>query len=301
MMKKILIIGGNGYIGSRLYEYLLNLDYNVDNLDLVWFGKLFGETIEKDYKLLTINEIEKYTHIVLLAAHSSVSMCVDNFYSCYLNNCSNFINLIEKINNNQTLIYSTTCAVYGFNNSLVNEKDQIQDALNFYDFTKISMEKIANLFPNKKLIGLRFGSVNGFSKNFRNENLINSLTISSIKSNPLIVSNGDAMRSVLGMVDACKAIETVIKNDFIKNKIYNITSINDTIINFALKIKEITKSDLILNDSFKTDYSFNCSNELFQNDYNFEFKDSTESIYEDIISNYNEIIFNTKRTKIIYE
>ena len=32
-MKKILIIGGSGYIGSKLYEYLLNLDYDVTNID----------------------------------------------------------------------------------------------------------------------------------------------------------------------------------------------------------------------------------------------------------------------------
>jgi nucleoside-diphosphate-sugar epimerase len=300
-MKKILIIGGNGYIGSRVYEYLIKLGYDVTNIDLCWFGKVYDETIELDYKNLTKNEINKYTHILLLAGHSSVSMCLDNLYSCFNNNVLNFINLISKINEDQVLIYSSTCAVYGNNPSLVTEKDAIKEALNFYDFTKINREIIAKLNPNKKLIGLRFGSVNGFSKNFRNENLINAITTSSLKNKSFTISNGDAMRSILGMTDACLAIEKIISSEFIENKIYNLTSTNDKIINFGLSVQKLSHSEFTINDTFKTDYSFNCSSKLFEQDYNFKFKDNIDSIYQDIIDNYSNIVFNNKREKIIYE
>ena len=89
-MRKILIIGGNGYIGSRVYEHLLNLNYDITNVDLCKFGKLYAETKEQDYKDLTKEEIHKYSHIILLAGHSSVSMCVDNLSSCFNNNVLNF-------------------------------------------------------------------------------------------------------------------------------------------------------------------------------------------------------------------
>ena len=93
----------------------------------------------------------------------------------------------------------------------------------------------------------------------------------------------------------------MIKVDIIKNKIYNLTSISDKIINFGYEVKRLTDSELIVNDSFKTDYSFNCSAELFEKDYNFKFRDTIESIYNDIITNYDSILFNTKREKITYE
>jgi UDP-glucose 4-epimerase len=300
-MKKILIIGGNGYIGSKLYEHLLNLDYDVTNIDLGWFGNIHQKTIIQDYKTLTKEELEKYTHIVLLAGHSSVSMCINNLTSCFKNNVYNFVELIDKINNDQTLIYSSTCAVYGNNPKFVTEEDPIKSALNFYDYTKIARENIADLYPNKKLVGLRFGSVSGFSKNFRSENLLNSLTLSSSKNRSITISNGEAYRSILGMNDACRAIETLIKQDNIKNKKYNLSSFSDKIINFGLAIKNLTNSELIVNDSFQTDYSFNCSSELFLNDYNFKFQDTVESIYNDIESNIGNIVTNHKRTKIIYE
>jgi nucleoside-diphosphate-sugar epimerase len=300
-MKKILLIGGNGYLGCRIYKYLLNKKYDVTNLDLGWFGIVYPETIQKDYRDLTKEELSKYTHIILLAGHSSVSMCGGELTSCFNNNVFNFTNLLDKIDDNQTLIYSSTLAVYGNNPKLVTEEDPIKKALNVYDYTKIARENIANFYPNKKLIGLRFGSVSGFSPNFRNENLLNALTLSSINQQPLTISNGDAYRSVLGLNDLCCAIDKIIEVDVIKNKIYNLTSVSDKIINFGYEVKRLTDSELIVNDSFKTDYSFNCSAELFEKDYNFKFGDTIESIYNDIIINYDSILFNTKREKITYE
>ncbi len=53
MVNKVLILGGNGYIGSRLNNHLLKLEYNVTNIDLGWFGISQPNTIEKDYRDLT--------------------------------------------------------------------------------------------------------------------------------------------------------------------------------------------------------------------------------------------------------
>jgi UDP-glucose 4-epimerase len=298
-IKKILLIGGNGYIGSRLYDYLLNLNYSVDNLDLCWYGKFYEETILMDYKNITREQLNTYSHIILLAGHSSVSMCKDNFVSAFNNNVFNFVNLIDILNDDQILIYSSTAAVYGNNSELVDESFEIKQALNFYDYTKLSRENISRLHPNKKLIGLRFGSVNGYSKNFRNENLINSLAVNS-KNKKITISNGESIRSVLGIKDACRAIEKIISEDNIKNKIYNLSSINKKIIDFGLQIKNLTDSELIINDSFKTDYSFNISSELFKKDYDFDFLDTVESLYHEIISNYDNILFDGKRLNIKY-
>jgi nucleoside-diphosphate-sugar epimerase len=300
-MKNILIIGGNGYVGSRLYDFLIDLNYNVTNIDICWFGKTHSETIVDDYKNIKKEFLEKFSHIVLLAAHSGQNMCVDNFLDTFNNNVNNYINLIQILNSEQTLIYASTCAVYGNNNFPVTEDFIIKDVLNIYDYTKISREKIAKLFSDKKLIGLRFGSIGGFSKNFRYENLMNSLTVSTLKNQNMTISNGECVRSVLGMIDACRAIEAIIKNDFKGNKIYNVTSFNDKIINIGLKLKEITNSDIILNDHYKTEYSWDCLNSLFESEFDFKFEDTIESIYNDIILNYNEIMFNNKRERISYE
>ena len=113
-MSKILLIGGNGYIGSKLQEVL-----EVDVVDTNWFNdKGNGE----DFKDFTSRHYSDYNTIILLAGHSSVKMSEGNLNSCFNNNVRNFIDLIEKLDK-QKLIYASSSSVYGsVGGKTVNEK-----------------------------------------------------------------------------------------------------------------------------------------------------------------------------------
>jgi UDP-glucose 4-epimerase len=299
-MKKILLIGGNGYIGSRVYEHLRSISLDVDNVDLCMFGKIYNETIVKDFNTMTVEELKEYTHIILLAGHSGVAISDYDRVGAFKNNVTNFLDLVNKLTKEQILIYASTCAVYGNNAQLVDETFEVAKPLTFYDFTKISRDRIAQLYADKKIIGLRFGSVAGFSKSFRKDNLINSITTSTMLENKIIISNGSSIRSVLSIQDICYALEKIIKTPFKKSQVYNLTSVNDTILNFGLQIKQWTGSELIINNSYKTLHSWNCSPKLFERDYGFEFNQNLRDIYDDIINNYSKIQINTNRNKIEY-
>jgi nucleoside-diphosphate-sugar epimerase len=294
MKNKILLLGGNGYIGCSVYDYFKNLNYDITNIDLCWFGRVYEETDVIDYDDLSEEYIQQYTHIILLAAHSTVSMCEKSSMQCFDNNVNKFIKLIKKISPEQNLLYASSAAIYGSNDNLVNEENKLSDPINFYDFTKFCNENIVKLYTSNNVVGLRFGSVGGFSKNFRNENLMNSITTSSLNTNKITISNPTKYRSILGMSDLCRSIHAIIKHG-IKNSVYNLTSVNDTIINFGKKIQTISGCELEIDNSFQTDYSFNCSNLKFRNDYGFDFEDTVETIYNDIVTRYGEIIFNKKR------
>jgi nucleoside-diphosphate-sugar epimerase len=45
-MKKILLAGGAGYIGTELCKRLLKLDYQVTVIDDLWFGNHLDPKIE---------------------------------------------------------------------------------------------------------------------------------------------------------------------------------------------------------------------------------------------------------------
>jgi nucleoside-diphosphate-sugar epimerase len=294
MNKKILLLGGNGYIGSRLYDHLLSLNYDITNIDICWYKQIYKETIVTDYDSLTKEYLQQFSHIILLAGHSIIAMC-KTLGPCFENNVSKYIRLIEKLNDSQILIYSSSAAVYGSNDNLVDESYPITDAINFYDYTKICNEQITNLYPNKKIVGLRFGSVGGFSKNIRNENLLNSLSINAFKNNKISVSNPNMMRSILEIKDLCRAMVYLIDGGDPKNKVYNWTSVNGKILDLGNSIQKITGCELEVNNLFHTNYSFNCSNKLFEQDYNFKFEGTIQSIYDDIINNYDNILVNIKR------
>jgi nucleoside-diphosphate-sugar epimerase len=299
MKTKILILGSDGYIGCRVYEHLILQGLDVIGVDTGWFGIVNDKTVLCDYNTLTKSFIEQFTHIICLSSHSSVSMCSNNNVSCLNNNVVNFINLLEKINDTQKLIYASSLAIYGNNPNLVTEKDDLPNPVDMYDYSLVSREFLIRLY-NKNTIGLRFGTVGGFSKNFRGENLINSLSYNSIINKKITISNPNAYRAVLGMTDLCKAIDNVVKSDICGNRIYNLSSVNNTIIGFGEEIQKLTNSELVVNNTFQTKYSFRSSSELFSNDFNFKFNDSIESIFNEIKNNIDQIKFKVERNKINY-
>jgi nucleoside-diphosphate-sugar epimerase len=96
-MKKVLIIGGNGYVGSRLisdykgmYEMAAidNTSLDKDNSSIYTYICDFNELDEDFYS--------NYDVIILLAGHSSVKMCEGNVEHAFNNNVRNFVNLINK-------------------------------------------------------------------------------------------------------------------------------------------------------------------------------------------------------------
>ena len=74
---KILIAGGAGYIGSVLAPKLLEHGYEVDVIDLLWFGNqlpISVNVIEKDIKDLKEEDLKKYKQVIFLAGLSNDPM-----------------------------------------------------------------------------------------------------------------------------------------------------------------------------------------------------------------------------------
>ena len=136
-MNNVLVIGGSGYIGNALVKQL-----QCDSVDLRWFGGP-DNVIVQDYATLTKEFLSTYSHIVLLAGHSSMAMCDANWQSAWQNNIVNFANLIGKLNSNQVLIYASSGSVYGNGGMNRTETMSLASALVEYDLTKQICEQIA--------------------------------------------------------------------------------------------------------------------------------------------------------------
>ena len=186
MMSNILLIGGNGYIGSRLQEVL-----NVDVIDTNWFGD--GDLHwSGDYKDLTSKYYESYDTIILLAGHSSVKMSEGNLNSCFNNNVRNFIDLIEKLDK-QKLIYASSSSVYGsVGGKTVNEKYYGFEPYNQYDISKHTADLYAQK-SNVEYYSLRFGTVNGCSPILRTDVMINAMVSSALRDGHIKLYIKDTM------------------------------------------------------------------------------------------------------------
>jgi len=300
-MKSILVIGGNGYIGSRLV-YDLQSMYHLDIVDTCWFGKNLVDSFQEDYKNLTKEYLSKFDTIILLAGHSSVKMCNGTINSSWNNNVLNFINLVEKLDKEQTLIYASSGSLYGVNDKIQTEDDVIKfKPINSYDLTKYSLDLNAHKFINQgyKIIGLRFGTVNGWSPHIREELMINSMTKNSIEHNQLLVNNIQINRPILGISDLTRAIVSIVDNP--KSGIYNLASFCDNVDNISQTISNITGSKIKYTADTANNYDFNFSVYKFEQTYNFKFQDSTTSLVNEIITNIDQTTFSNRNQFKIYE
>lgn len=301
MTKSVLVIGGNGYIGSRLI-YDLNSKYTIESVDLCWYGKDFKYSYTIDYNNLTKDYLNKFDAIVLLAGHSSVKMCTGDINSSWNNNVTNFNNLVSKLDKNQLLIYASSGSVYGITDVPLTENTNIKfKPINNYDLTKYSLDLNAQKFiaEGYNIVGLRFGTVNGWSPNVREELMINSMTKKSIESKILTVNNIDIQRPILGISDLSRAVSTIIDNP--KFGIYNIASFCDTVENISSNVSQVLNSNVERAIDMPNAYNFLMDVNKFKIDYNFTFNDTTSSIVTELVNKIDAVTFSNRNQYKIYE
>jgi nucleoside-diphosphate-sugar epimerase len=290
----ILVIGGSGYIGSAVAKHL-----NADTVDIQWFG---GPTpkYNVDYRDLSKEFFADYSHVVLLAAHSSMAMCADNWSSAWQNNVTNFSQLLGKLETNQTLIYASSGSVYGSSGINRVEHEELGPANIEYDLTKQIGEKLA-VGARCKTIGLRLGTLSGFNSHARSDLMLNAMTISAINNRKVTVYNGANHRGILGLRDCVRAIETmIIKQPQAQHSIFNLTSYNGSVLNFAESVATILNVELDIKTEVTNNFSFELDTNMFKNVYGFQFKENAETIINSLVENYADISWTTRVRKIHY-
>jgi len=302
-MKKILIIGGDGYVGSRLCLDLAD-QFDVTSLDIAWFNKPKEKTIIGDFKNYSSDFYKVFDSIILLAGHSSVNMCEEEIQNAFKNNVSNFLDLLSKIGASQKFIYASSSSVYGNSgSSKVDEGNRDFVPHNHYDITKHIIDLYVPKF-NIQYYGLRFGTVNGYSPNTRSDVMINSMIYNAKVNGEIKLYIKDVMRPILGISDLSLAVQKILGSSLDQRGIYNLASFNKTAEEIAVgiskyagyQIKEFDNNSMpIMNSKLQTkSYNFSIDCSKFEKNFDFKFSDTVESISEEIINNFDRIIFSNR-------
>lgn len=299
-MNNILILGAAGYIGSTLTNYLKSKNKKIFTVDINWFN---GPTVDmvSDFACLDKKFLSEFSHIILLAGHSSMAMCSDNYESAWNNNVTNFSRLISRLDNNQTLIYASSGSVYGINGTDRKEYMSLSSAQIEYDLSKQIIEKLA-LGAKCKTIGLRFGTVNGFNNYARSDLMINAMVISALTKKSIDCYNANNHRSILGIDDCVRAIDTIIDSPITleQHEIFNLASFSGTISTFANDVAGYLSVPVTVYPNVTNNFSFELNCDKFSNLYRFAFNDDTISIVQRIVDNYQNINWSTRTEKITY-
>jgi UDP-glucose 4-epimerase len=159
-MKKILITGGAGFIGSQLGKHLSKLGHDVTLLDnmsdgyqdnIIDNGKILSKFVLMDIRDPSLFSIMSGIDIVFhFAATSSLPKCQQNPLAAYDNNVMGLINVLEaaKENSVDRVIFSSTSAVYENNDQLpFLEGDSVSPDL-VYASSKLAGEKVCSSYSS---------------------------------------------------------------------------------------------------------------------------------------------------------
>jgi len=271
-MKKILITGGAGYIGSKLATKLLNLNFKVTILDLLKFS---GKSINHLYnynnftfikgdvrdKRLIKKLIKSNEFIVPLAALVGAPLCEKKKKEAIDVNLESIKLLMQNVKKKNKIIYLTTNSGYG-----IGQKDKYCDEksplnpISLYGKTKVEAEKI--VMNHKNSIGFRLATVFGHSYRMRTDLLVNNFVYRSVKFKKLKIFEPHFRRNYIHIGDVVDGILYSINNfNELRSQIYNLglSSANLTKIMLAKKIKKqipLLKINIIRNikDPDQRDY-----------------------------------------------
>lgn len=301
MAKKVLLLGALGYIGSRLRQ-VLSEKYSVTAVDISWFSH--DETIiAKDYERLTADELNEHDVVIVLAGHSSVKSCDGNLKSPWLNNVTNFSQLLDKLDDDKLVIYASSASVYG--NSDKGKKHREHELkffpVNNYDVTKYALDQQAQLsnLRDKRVIGLRFGTVNGWSPRIRCDVMINAMyhTVARLQQN-IQVTNSHISRAILGIEDLCRAMIYCIEKPSLG--IYNLSSFNATVAEIADTVARKLRCKVLDRGNTGGAYDFRLDTTRFEQTYEFKFQDSIDSIVDGLVDRFDESEIHFRDNYMIY-
>ncbi len=262
-MKKILITGAAGYLGSMICTRLVNEGFKVTAVDILKYDKnslahlffhknfnFFNLDVTKKENLKKI--IKNQDFIIPLAAIVGAPLCEKRKKEAIKVNVNSIKLLIKLIKKKQKIIYPTTNSGYG-----VGQKSKYCDEntplrpISLYGRTKVEAEKIVSKHSNH--VSFRLATVFGYSYRMRTDLIVNNFVDTAIKNRKLEIFEPHFRRNFIHIKDVVEAFLFAIKNfPRLRNNVYNLglSTANISKLNLAKKIKKIIpKTKVMVNKS----------------------------------------------------
>jgi len=248
---RILVAGGAGYIGSAIVPKLLNRGYEVDVVDLLWFGSHLPKEVNvmtKDVFDLKPDDLSGFRQVIFLAGLSNDPMAEFSPSMNFIYNAAApaYLAYISKQAKVRRFIYAGSCSVYGYT---VDELyDEASPAISQYPYgiSKLQGEKAVLQLSDETFSAICFrqGTVSGYSPRMRFDLIVNTMFKTSIQNKEIIVNNPSIWRPILSIQDACDAYVRAVESSEDISGIFNIASGNYTVGETADIVKSILESTL---------------------------------------------------------
>ena len=264
-MKKVLITGGAGYLGSVLTEILLNKGYQVTVIDNLLYKQtsVAPFTFNKNFKFILgdIRDkqllkplVESHDVIIPLAAIVGMPACKANPELTVQVNYEQVKNITEWVSKNQIVLIPNTNSQYGSSTEIITEDSPFKP-LSLYAETKCNAEKV--VLDSGNGIALRLATVFGMSYRMRMDLLVQDFVYKALTDGYLVLFESHFIRNYIHIRDIANTFLFMIENyNKCNNNAFNVglTEANCTKLELANKIKQFIPDLVIVENNFKQDF-----------------------------------------------
>ena len=251
-----LVTGAGGFIGSHLTEALLSLGQKVTGLDNFSTGyrhnidmavKASGYPENFAFTEGSINDTEicarvmnGIDYVLHHAAFVSVPASMRDPAKCFGDNASGFVNILEsaRINGVRKIVYATSSAVYGDDETMPKIESSTGKSLSPYALTKYINELCAEFYTRVyglECTGLRYFNVFGVRQDPKGAYAaVIPKWIEAVKAGniPVIYGDGKQSRDFCAVQNVVKANILAAMNPDSSGRVFNIgcgveTTLND--------------------------------------------------------------------------
>jgi UDP-glucose 4-epimerase len=257
-MKKILITGALGHIGSKIIHSIKLGEFEVvhliDNMLTQRYASLFNLPNGVNFKFYEENILKADLDILLEGVDCVIHLAAITDAAGSFNRRDE----IEKVNYDGTkrvaeaciktdtkLLFPSTTSVYGSQSEQVDETcplEELQPQSPYAEYKLKSEQMLKEMGKDQGLqfVTCRFGTIFGTSIGMRFHTAVNKFCWQAVMGQPLTVwkTAMDQKRPYLGVKDAVNAIKFIIEQELFDGKIYNIVSSNNTVRDIVDAIRE---------------------------------------------------------------
>ena len=305
-MKKIIITGGLGYIGTELCKLYSGFSwkYEVIAIDNRFVSERVNELKRRKIKfvqadILDLDSIKPHIesadvvhHLAGVTDVAYVKKDADKIKEeltakVAINGTQNVLDCMSK---NALIVFPSTHVVF---EGLKEKKENIQENEKTNTFLAYSSSKVENenqiINSGKKHVIFRLGSVYGFSTDTMRINIMPNLfsKIASQDGEIKLYGGGLQLKSLVPLIDVSRCFKFAEENEKFKSGIYNLTKENVTVRDVANICKKINpKLKIISTEDEVPNKGYSLSNKKLLST-GFEFVNDLENCIEEMINKWS--------------
>jgi nucleoside-diphosphate-sugar epimerase len=265
-IRRVLVTGGAGFIGSHLARLLLDRGYHVRVLDRFDYGRnglaslrhsrleiVQGDICNTRDLNLAMRDVEG---VVALAAIVGDPACnLDPEETINLNYTATKL-LVDACNFHgvRRLVFASSCSVYGASNQdLLSERSRLSP-VSLYARTRVLSENIIfDRYGDVEPVVLRLSTVFGLSPRMRFDLVVNTLTVRAVVDKKISIFGGDQWRPNVHCRDAARAFMLALEAParVVAGEIFNVggESLNHKISEIGLMVaRTVGGVDVVIQD-----------------------------------------------------